>query len=404
MTPRRRLVVTALGVILLLPAAVWVWAAATSRRPATVRVEVRDLVIGVEVVGALRAEQSTSVGPPQVEGLWQYKISLLAPEGTEVEAGQPVVGFDTSELVRRLQQRSSEADATAKEVEKKEIDLEIQREADALELAEARARLRKARLVAERPESLVSSLELEQAALDLELAETEVASLTARVDASERAARAELAALRAERDRARSEVERLQEDIRRMQCTAPRAGLVVYVTDWNNQKLKVGDTCWLGRKVLEIPDLRHMAADGEVVEALAGRIRTGQEVSLRLDAYPDEPLSGTVRGIARAVRQRSWRNPVKIVELDIALTGTDPERMRPGMRFRGEVVVERLEGVASLPLEVVETDRTGPYVLRRTVTGRERVEVTLGARTATHVQVLSGLEPGAAVVRPGAAG
>ena len=62
------------------------------------RVERQDLVAGVEVSGTLGAVQTIELGPPQLSDVWDYKIAFLAPEGSEVRQGQPVLGFDTSTL------------------------------------------------------------------------------------------------------------------------------------------------------------------------------------------------------------------------------------------------------------------------------------------------------------------
>ncbi|MES1211881.1 MAG: hypothetical protein ABUL63_06060, partial [Acidobacteriota bacterium] len=63
-----------------------------------------DLVTGVEVAGTLSAVESAALGPPQVEEMWNFKIAFMAPEGTEVRQGQPVLGFDSSELENKLQE------------------------------------------------------------------------------------------------------------------------------------------------------------------------------------------------------------------------------------------------------------------------------------------------------------
>src|SRR6202040_3347468 len=68
-----------------------------------------DLVTGVEVTGTLAALQSESFGPPQVGDVWDFKISMLAPEGSDVKKGRPVLGFDTTELQRRFEEKSAES-------------------------------------------------------------------------------------------------------------------------------------------------------------------------------------------------------------------------------------------------------------------------------------------------------
>ena len=86
-----------------------------------VEVSKQDLVLGVEMSGALEAIDTTSIGPPPIADVWDYKIAFMAPEGQEVKAGTPVLGFDTSELDRRLEQEKAEADAARKQIEKRTV-------------------------------------------------------------------------------------------------------------------------------------------------------------------------------------------------------------------------------------------------------------------------------------------
>src|SRR5579872_2586230 len=79
-----------------------------------------DLVAGVPVAGTLASVQAVEIGPPQISELWDFKIAFLAPEGAQVQPGEPVLGFDTSELQRQLLDKRAERDSAQKELEKKQ--------------------------------------------------------------------------------------------------------------------------------------------------------------------------------------------------------------------------------------------------------------------------------------------
>jgi multidrug efflux pump subunit AcrA (membrane-fusion protein) len=401
-TVRRRLALTAAALAAVALAGRGIWGLVRVP-PGSVRVERGDLVVGVEITGTLRAVESSVLGPPQIRDLWQFKIAMMADEGTEVSTGDPVLGFDPSELQQRLQTKLADLDSARTEVEKMRVDLAVTEANDRLALAEVEARLRKARLIAAHPPELHSSIELGKARLDLELAELEVELVRQRIDATRRAGEEELGVLEASLAQVTSEVQQLEDGIGRMQRTAPRDGIVIHVTDWRNEKRQVGDTCWVADPVVEIPDLTRMEADGEVEEAQAGRVREGQSALLRLDAHPDREYAATVHSLSRAVQEKSWRNPKKIVRLTLSLEQTDPERMRPGMRFRGTVEIERRPDAVLLPVAAVFADRGDTVVYRRGTTGWRRTPVELGERTTESVEVLGGVAPGDLVslrVRP----
>lgn len=363
-----------------------------------VRAARRDLVLTVDITGALEAVDPVALGPPQVADTWSYKISFMAPEGSSVKAGQPVLAFDDSELQQRLQQRLAEAESARTELEKKRSDLAVERADDALRLAEARASLRRARLKAATPDALVAALEREKNRLDEELAAKEVTSIERQIEAADQAGRADLGSLEGLAARTRQKVEELRAGIAKMRVAAPRDGIVVYTSDRSGDKKKVGDSCWWVETILEIPDLDAMRGRAEVEEAHAGRIAAGQPVILRLDAHPDLEFRGRVGEVSRAVQQRSPGNPAKVVRFEVVLDHADPARMRPGMRFRGTVQTDELRDAVTLPLSAVAATPAGPVVYRHTVTGAHPVPVTLGRRSDRYVEVTDGLRVGDAVL------
>jgi hypothetical protein len=372
---------------------------APSEDPDWVRVTRDDLVLGVEVTGTLKSTDSSQIGPPLVREIWNYKISMLAPEGAEVAKGQPVVGFDSSDLVRKLDQKLAEAASARKQLEKKQVDITLRRREDALRLAEAEARERKAALVVDRPEELAAASELKQAKLDLGLARDELAYLKTRMESAAKADEAELGSLRNQQERAEQRVAEIRDAIDRMEVKAPRNGTVIYVTDWREEKKKVGDNCWRGDKVVEIPDLKSMIAKGEVDEVDGGKVAAGQRVNFRLDAHPDVEFTGRISSIWKTVQRKSFQNPLKVVRLDILLDRTDTVRMRPGMRFRGTAETERVPRCLVIPLEAVFPTREGPMAWRRTALGFEAVPLRLGRRNDHEIEVLDGLSEGDQVAR-----
>lgn len=356
-----------------------------------------DLVLAVEVTGTLKAVDTDLIGPPQLRDMWQFKISHMAPEGEAVEAGAVVLGLDASELEQRSQREVAERDAAAKRVEQAEQEIEISRRQDELRLSEAEARQRKARLKAEHPQELSAAIMLAEVKLDLELANREVIYLTSRLQSAARSAEATLASLRAQRSQAEQQVQKTQNDIEQMTRKAPRNGTVIYVTNWRDEKKKVGDSCWRGESVIELPDLDQMKAMGQVHESDAGRVGEGQVVSLRLDAHPDVEFTGRVSSIWRTVQRESWNSKQKVVRLEVELDATDTRRMRPGMRFRGKVEIDRVDDALVVEADAVFLETDGPVVYRRTWRGHEAVPVELGRRNERWVEVLAGITEGDAI-------
>jgi RND family efflux transporter MFP subunit len=357
------------------------------------RVVRTDMVIGVSLEGTLRSIESAEIGPPYLDRFWDFRISRMVPEGTEVEAGMPVLSFDTSQLNQQLHGKISERDSAEKNLEKETTNLEMQRRAMEMDLAEARATLRRKGLEISVPVTLVTPRELEIAAIDHDLAGQRIDYLTQALAHLDAEGQAKLAALKETRDRAAARVKELEETIASMTVRAPRAGTVLYFSSRYATKKKVGDRVWRNSTVLEIPDLTRMQAEGEVAEADAGRIRVGQPVTFHLDAYPDQQYAGKVSGIRTTVQSKR-RSSRKFVKLDVELDQTDPERMRPGMRLRGIIEINRVAETLVVPHEAVFSRPGGAVVYTRTLLGRRQVTPSFGQRNRDSYEIVSGLDEG----------
>jgi HlyD family secretion protein len=394
--PRGRWVAPSAGVVL----AAGAWLALAPRDPVTARpivVQRGDLVQTVDVEGELAAVRSTEIGPPPVTEV-EFKIAFLAPEGTTVKKGDPILGFDTDVLRRNLAQKKAELEEAAANVVRKDADLRLALLNLDQQTAQAEAELGKARLKADVPPDVQQRVEFEKAQLEVRGRERDLQNLKAERVATESSGRAELRSLEQQRDRARGRVAELEASIQKMTVLAPQPGIVIYRTNWRDEKKKVGDTAWMAETILSIPDLSEMEAEGFVDEADGGEVAEGQPVVLRLEARPDMDLKGRVRRIARTVRQRSWRTPGKGFKVEIALDRTDPLIMRPAMRFRGEVETGRQKGLLLLPREAVFLHDAGPVVWARGPLGWSERPVRLGRSNRTQIEVLAGVVEGDRVI------
>ncbi len=359
-----------------------------------VQVQRGELVLGVAVTGELEAVNSESLGPPLVSGIGEFKIARMAPEGETLEKGQPALAFDTSELIRKLEQKQNERAAAAAEMGKKRADAAIARRNEELNIAEVEGKLRKAELKAERSSELTGSLELALAKADYELAKKELAHVKARARAAQAHDERDLAALRFRESEADARVKEIEAALPLMTVPAPRTGTVIYISNWNNQKKKVGDAVWRGERILKTASLERMSGSGQIDEVDVSKIALDQRVTLRLEAYPDVEYTGSVRAIGRLVEQLSRDNPRRIVRTQFDIDQTDPGRMRPGMRFGGTAETERISGALLIPLNAIFLTEQGPVAYRRSSVGVEAVALTLGKSNEKFVQVLSGLSEG----------
>lgn len=368
------------------------WFGDDRRGEITVRTE--PFVRRVPASGELRSANKSAIGCPQVRRMWEFTITWLADEGTQVQEGQPVVAFDGQQLQERLQVRRSQLDTARSELEKARIEHRQAEEQLRLERAEILGRKLRLDQKLAVPESIQARLELDKLRLDDELIREELRLLEVRTEAQARHGRSSVVT-------AENRVTVLDEDtaqlaryIESLQVKAPRGGFVVHVEDWNGEKPKVGESMWAGRSVLEIADLTRMEVRADVAERDAHHVSQGQAVEVRLDASPDRVFTGRIERLGKLFHTKSHEVPTMVFDAVVSIDEPDDELMRPGMAARVEILVPAEGEVIQIPETAVRMTPEGAVVAVRRGGRWTDVEVTLGPRWERQVVVLSGLQDG----------
>lgn len=133
----------------------------------------------------------------------------------------------------------------------------------------------------------------------------------------------------------------------------------------------------------------------EVDEADIAQIQKGQKVSLKLDAYPDEPLETTVRTISYIAVQTS-SGTAFVVEMPVSTAATASaailDKYRLGMNGDATVELATRQNVLTVPLSATRERDSKFYVDVKTgpETYQER-EIKVGLQTDDEVEVTGGL-------------
>jgi hypothetical protein len=139
-----------------------------------VNVSQDTLIVGVDIEGALKATDSTSLGPPGLQTMWEFTISDIIADGELVKEGDKLLSFDGMQLQERLVAEENRRDSLQVTLEKRRFEISLADQDEALQLAEAEAAVRKAAIGANQSEDLAGSLIIKNAQLDLEAAQQQV--------------------------------------------------------------------------------------------------------------------------------------------------------------------------------------------------------------------------------------
>jgi biotin carboxyl carrier protein len=361
-------------------------------------VERADLVIAVDVTGALEAVDSTDVRAPTFAYHTSFKIAWLVPDGGEVKAGDKVVAFAEDELDRNLEGLHGDAAEQEQRLEGRHHKIALaQREQD-LRLLQTETDAKKAKLQVDVPPDLVAAIEMRTRKLDDELAQIALEQAKADAGYARESAAADIADLSDVRDTTLRKIADAEHYKTLMTIVSPRAGTIVYEPRFND-KLKVGDSIYENDPVVHVVGLDAMIGNGRVDEIDVGRLAVRQPISLRLDAFPDVEVRGSVQSITTNVQRRSPSDPSAVVQVKLAIEPTHGIGLRPGMRFHGTIETERIRDVVQIPADAAFVGPDGPFAYRETSAGVERVSIKLGRRSADRIQVLTGLSAGDRVSR-----
>src|SRR4051794_7935613 len=311
----------------------------------------------------VHADLST-VGP-KVAG---YVATVEVAENQPARRGDVLARLDDRDLRARVDQAAATLKAKAAAVATAESQLKLQdarvREAEAA-LASARAQAARAQADFGRYDKLVERKNASVQALDAARAESErAAAAVVAAEAALDAAHGEVAVLEAQRDTAGAErawaeaaLELARIELDDAVIRAPADGVV------GAKAVQPDDYVKVGQQLMAVVPLHRLYVEANFKETQLAGLRIGGHVRLKVDAYPDARLDGTVESLAPASGstfsllppENATGNFTKIVQrvpVRIALRPDNPlaDRLRPGLSV--VVTADRREADAAPSLAV----------------------------------------------------
>lgn len=266
-----------------------------------------DVVDVVGATGTLQAVTTVQVGS-QVSGNIQW---LGADFNSSVHKDQLIARLDASLFEARVAQMRANLTSAVANVERAKASL-----------ADARQKHERARELA--AQSLLPSSDLETA------------------EANHDGALAQLKANEAAVEQARANLNQAEVDLAHTVISAPIDGVVIA------RNVDIGQTVAASFQapVLFViaGDLSRMQVNASIDEADIGRVRPGQDVTFRVDAYPERTFSGRVE----QVRLQPITNQNVVTYNTIITLANDDLKLMPGMTATVSVIVESRKDVVRI--------------------------------------------------------
>ncbi|KQY15534.1 hypothetical protein ASD28_24335 [Massilia sp. Root133] len=291
------------------------------------------------IEGEIASRRTMPVSPPTIPHVWNYKLAFLAPEGSMVQAGQPIAVFESTDVMNQLISLQGTLKERERALDKLQLDQAEADRAGVLAQAEAQSNAEKAARKATMPKELIRRVDYDKLVID-RAEKAQLATLAqAQYEAQRRARQAERAGLQSDAAQLRAKIASLVKGQAALTVLAPRRGLVLHRIGFNGEKFAIGSQVWVGLSVATLADPDQLGVNARVPEAQAAGVRKGQAARVVV-AGTRQTLAAHVTGLGRAFHSKSAAQAVVIrdVELEFDAPAKD---LKPG----AAVQVELLPGV-----------------------------------------------------------
>jgi len=348
--------------------------------------------LNINEEGEIKATRSANISSPNIS--WRYgslKISYLVNDGSEVKGGDTVVVFDPSEVRKAIVDSESRLEIRKAELEK----LQAEQESDMdglkadLEVTRLSQQISKIQFESATYEAEIRRKEIQ---LNLEKANIALDRAVEQIKNKEKIQHEEIKQKKLEITQAKNELNDAYETLNKLYLVTPAPGFAIINRNWSSGlKFQVGDQCWSGYPLIELPDLSELKAVVQINEVDISKISKGLRVEIKPDAFSDSVYQAGVIDVANLAVSKDRNSKVKVFPVDILIKNPG-KNLLPGLTVSCRIIVDQIDDVIYVPIEAVKTSPEGSYVFLKTTGGFVQREVELGASNTDYVIVTDGLK------------
>ncbi|WP_163932592.1 efflux RND transporter periplasmic adaptor subunit [Paraferrimonas sp. SM1919] len=310
-------------------------------------------------------------------------VTLIAKPGDKVKQGEVVATIDSPTLVNALKQQQAQLEGMKSNLERARLDARLEQikaqqildmaEVD-LEAADRESR-RGDKLIAD---ELISQIDFEKSKDDLKKAKLKFAHAQQEAELMKDTLAFELKNHASEVNQQQLVVSELQRQVQELSIKAPVAGII---GNWLvEQKARIDASS----PVLTVVDLSAFEAELAVPESYADELGLGMDVELSFGAIK---VMGQLSSISPEVRNREVTARVRFEQ-------TEQLSLRQNQRLSARVLLENRQDVLMVKRGAFVTTGGSREVYKLNGDIATRQDIRLGARSTSHIEVLSGGQEG----------
>jgi HlyD family secretion protein len=348
-----------------------------------------EFKIAVTTAGELEAKNSEKIfGPENLNNvrIWEVKIDDIVPDGTVVDSGDYVAALDRTELANKLKDQELELEQNETQFTKTKLDTTLEMRSLRDDLINQNYFLEEKKIQLEQSQ-FEPPASIRQVQLELEKAQRSYEQSVKNYSLKLEKANATMQDVTAQLTKAQRKYNEMADLLRQFTVYAPKAGMVIYKRGWDGKKMGIGAqiSTW-DNVVATLPNLTQMISKTYVNEIDISKVKTGQQVEIGIDAFPDKKFTGIVTEVANIGEQMDKSN-AKVFEVLIQVNEFD-SIMRPAMTTKNVIITDIIDSVLFVPLECIYTSDSISYV----VSGKTRKQVIVGKSNENEIVIKAGLE------------
>lgn len=342
--------------------------------------------------GEVEAINSINITAPDIS--WRYgnlKMTQIVKDGTEVQVGDTLIVFDPSEVRKGIIDAESRLEMSMAELKK----LEAQHQSDLdelksdMEISRISLEISKIRFESAAYESDIKKKEIK---LNLDKAEIALDRAQEQIDNRTKIQKEEIKQKKLSISQDNNRLDEANETLKKLYLISPSSGIAIINNNWSTgNKFQVGDQCWSGFPLIQLPDLSTLRAKVKINEVDIAKLSIGLKVEIKPDAFSDSVFNGKVATIANLATNKDKKSKVKVFPVEININGTD-EKLLPGLTVSCRIILDKIENALYIPIEAVKNEGGKSFVYKKTAKGYEKVEIITDESNKNYIMIAKGLE------------
>ena len=302
------------------------------------KAEIRDITQVVSATGKIRPEIEVKISPEVAGEIVEMPVTV----GQDVKRGDLLVKIKTDNYVARVKQ----AEASLSAAQADSFQRKAQALNDQLDLRRARDLFGK---------HLISETEYKAAETKAEVAQASYESALHQIDV------------------ARSNLDQNRDLLGKCVIYSPVDGTVSVLNSEIGERLvATGD--FAGTEVMRVANLGSMEARVDVNENDVINVQVGDQVRIKVDAYPDVVFRGKVKRIASTATVKNEGTQQEVTNFEVRIRVADSSlQLRPGMSTSVDIECRTVQHVVAVPVQSVTVrERNGGRTAEQLRVEREK--------------------------------